>query len=81
MKSDSVYMGVDVSKEKLDIFNPHTKTLTSEPNSPEGFRKIREAARKAKAVVCCEPTGSLELNMVMFYKSTIFQLFIVMAFV
>lgn len=68
MKSDSVHIGVDVSKEKLDIFNPHTKTLTSEPNSPKGFRKIREAARKAKAVVCCEPTGGLELDMVMFLQ-------------
>ena len=68
MKSDSAHIGVDVSKEKLDIFNPVTKSTTSEPNTPEGFRKIREAARKAKAVVCCEPTGGLEFDMVMFLQ-------------
>ena len=50
---------VAVSKEKLDIYNPVTKATTSEPNTPEGFRKIREAARKARAVVCGEPTGGL----------------------
>ena len=54
MKSDSAHIGVDVSKEKLDIYNPVTKTTTGEPNTPEGLRK---AARKAKAVVCSEPTG------------------------
>lgn len=68
MKSDSVHIGVDVSKEKLDIYNPVTRATTSEPNTPEGFRKIREAARKAKAVVCCEPTGGLEFDMVMFLQ-------------
>ena len=44
----------DVSKEKLDIYNPVTKATTSEPDTPEGLRK---AVRKAKAVVCSEPTG------------------------
>ena len=68
VKSDSVYIGVDVSKEKLDIYNPITKASTSEPNTTEGFRKIREAARKAKAVICCEPTGGLEFDMVMFLQ-------------
>jgi transposase len=68
MKSDSVHIGVDVSKEKLDIYNPITKASTSEPNTPEGFRKIREAARKANAVVCCEPTGGLEFDMIMFLQ-------------
>ena len=68
MKSDNVHIGVDVSKEKLDIYNPLTKATTSESNTPEGFRKIREAARKAKAVVCCEPTGGLEFDMVMFLQ-------------
>jgi transposase len=68
MKSDSVHIGVDVSKEKLNIYNPITKASTSEPNTPEGFRKIREAARKANAVVCCEPTGGLEFDMIMFLQ-------------
>ena len=68
MKFDSVHIGVDVSKEKLDVYNPITKATTSEPNTTEGFRKIREAARKAKAIVCCEPTGGLEFDMVMFLQ-------------
>lgn len=68
MKFDSVHIGVDVSKEKLDVYNPITKAATSEPNTTEGFRKIREAARKAKAIVCCEPTGGLEFDMVMFLQ-------------
>ena len=42
--------------EKPGIYNPVTKATTSEPNTPEGLRK---AARKAKAVVCSEPTGGL----------------------
>ena len=66
MKSDLVHIGIDVSKEKLDIYNPITKTTTSEPNTPEGFRKIREAARKSKATVCVEPTGGYELELVAF---------------
>lgn len=68
MKFDSVHIGVDVSKEKLDVYNPITKATTSEPNTTVGFRKIREAARKAKAIVCCEPTGGLEFDMVMFLQ-------------
>lgn len=68
MKSEAVYIGIDVSKEKLDIYNPITNNTTSEPNTPEGFRRIREAARKAKAVVCCEPTGGFELEMILFLQ-------------
>ena len=52
--SASLNARADVSKEKLDIYNPVTKTTIGEPNTPEGLRK---AARKAKAVVCSEPTG------------------------
>lgn len=68
MKSENVHIGVDVSKGKLDIFNPITKATTTVPNTPDGFRKIREAARKANAIVCCEPTGGLELDMVVFLQ-------------
>lgn len=68
MKSGTLYIGIDVSKEKLDVYNPVTNSTKSEPNNSEGFRKIREAARKAKAVVCCEPTGGYELEMILFLQ-------------
>jgi len=68
MKSERVHIGVDVSKAKLDVYIPQTGTITAEPNTIEGFRRIRDMARKAKAVVCCEPTGGLETDLVMFLQ-------------
>lgn len=68
MKSETMHIGVDVSKEKLDIYNPKTNTVTTEPNSTEGFRNLRAIARKNNAVVCCEPTGGLELEMILFLQ-------------
>lgn len=68
MKSQTMHVGIDVSKEKLDIYNPETKTVTTEPNTVEGFRKIRTMARKMQAVVCCEPTGGLELDLILFLQ-------------
>ena len=71
MKLDSVptvHIGVDVSKAKLDIFVPATKegvrpTTEQVDNTIEGFRKLRDIARKADAVVCVEPTGGYELDL------------------
>ena len=65
MKSDIVHRGVDVSKGKLDVYNPVTGEVSELPNDAAGFRKVREMARKGKAVVCCEPTGGCELDMVL----------------
>ena len=67
----SVHIGVDVSKEKLDVYVPATKdgdrpTTTEVDNSIEGFRKLRDLARKAKATVCVEPTGGYELELIAF---------------
>ena len=67
----SVHIGVDVSKEKLDIYVPAEKegdrpTTTEVDNSIEGFRKLRDLARKAKATVCVEPTGGYELELIAF---------------
>ena len=67
----SVHIGVDVSKEKLDIYVPAEKegdrpTTTEVNNSIEGFRKLRDLARKAKATVCVEPTGGYELELIAF---------------
>lgn len=74
MKPDnagSVHIGVDVSKAKLDIYVPTTKEgvkpVTDQvDNNKEGFRKLRDMARKAKAVVCVEPTGGYELELIAF---------------
>lgn len=74
MKPDSVHsvhIGVDVSKAKLDIYVPATKEgvkpVTDQvDNNIEGFRKLRDMARKAKAIVCVEPTGGYELELIAF---------------
>lgn len=67
----SVFIGVDVSKEKLDIYVPAAKEgdrprTTEVDNSIEGFRTLRDLARKAKATVCVEPTGGYELELIAF---------------
>jgi len=71
MKSDAVHIGVDVSKEKLDIFIPAqregTLPVTKEvDNDVAGFRELRDLARKARATVCVEPTGGYELELIAF---------------
>ena len=71
MKSGTVHIGVDVSKEKLDIYVPAKKEgsrpLTKEvDNNINGFRELRDLARKAKATVCVEPTGGYELELIAF---------------
>ena len=71
MKSDTVHIGVDVSKDKLDIYVPAKgkglRPVTHEVgNRVEGFRELREMARKAGATVCVEPTGGYELELIAF---------------
>ena len=70
MKSENaqVHLGIDVSKEKLDIYNPIDGKVIEIGNDAYGFRKIRELARKHKAIVCCEPTGGYELDMILFLQ-------------
>ena len=67
----SVHNGVDVSKEKLDIYVPAARegvrpTTAEVDNNIEGFRALRDLARKAKATVCVEPTGGYELELIAF---------------
>ena len=67
----SVNIGVDVSKEKLDVYVPATKegarpTTAEVENNVKGFRKLRDLARKAEGMVCVEPTGGYELELVAF---------------
>ena len=69
----SVHIGVDVSKEKLDIYVPAKEeglrpTTVEVDNNIAGFRKLRELARKAKATVCIEPTGGYELELIAFLR-------------
>lgn len=68
MKSEATHIGVDVSKEKLDVYNPQTGKVITIPNNPEGFRQIRTMARECKAIVCCEPTAGFELDMILFLQ-------------
>ena len=71
MKPGIVHIGVDVSKEKLDVFVPAPRegmrpTTKEVDNSVAGFREIRDLARKARATVCVEPTGGYELELIAF---------------
>ena len=71
MNSDTVHIGVDVSKEKLDIYVPAkgegSRPMTKEvDNDIKGFRELRDLARKAGATVCVEPTGGYELELIAF---------------
>lgn len=71
MKSDAVYIGVDVSKAKLDVYIPPKKEgLRAEikeiENNPTGLRKLRSIARSVKGTICVEPTGGYELELIAF---------------
>lgn len=71
MKTCCTYIGVDVSKENLDVFVPAEDNaakgeLKQLPNEIKGFRALRTMARKRKAIVCFEPTGGYELELISF---------------
>jgi Transposase and inactivated derivatives len=68
MKQEIVHIGIDVSKEQLDIFDPVSGQNRKVPNSVQGFRAIRDMARRRKAIACCEPTGGLEHDLVLFLQ-------------
>lgn len=70
MKTEKIHLGIDVSKEKLDIFNPATNQIITLENKISSYRKIRDIAKKYKAIVCCEPTGGFELDMVLFLQKS-----------
>lgn len=82
MKSDAVHIendvakarlhiGVDVSKDKLDVFVPseqegaHAVTMTVD-NNLKGFEKIRDFAKRVRAIVCLEPTGGYECGLIVY---------------
>ena len=75
MKSDTVHIGVDVSKLKLDIYVPARRegarpTTREIGNNIDGFKELRDLARKAEATVCVEPTGGYELELIAFMRKS-----------
>ncbi len=68
MKPETIHIGIDVSKEHLDVYDPVSGRSGRLPNTLQGFRAIRDMARRLKAIVCCEPTGGLELDLVLFLQ-------------
>lgn len=56
-----IYLGVDVSKERLDVFTPN-KPTASYPNDKTGIARLVKALThlEGQANVICEPTGGYE---------------------
>lgn len=61
MATERVHIGVDVSKDTLDVFIPNGKTLRVR-NAPASVRRLVRGigAREPSAVFCCESTGGYE---------------------
>lgn len=61
MATERVHIGVDVSKDTLDVFIPNGKTLRVR-NAPAAVRRmvLGISAREPSAVFCCESTGGYE---------------------
>lgn len=57
MTPQNIHIGVDVSKDKLDIFAPGSKRVESVSNRKTGIRRIAALARRNGWCVCCEATG------------------------
>ena len=56
-----VFIGIDISKPRLDVFNLATGELLEFANSPAGIQAFVKYARKAKpTLLVCESTGGLE---------------------
>ncbi len=61
MATERVHIGVDVSKDTLDVFIPGGKTLRVK-NTPAAVRRMVRgiSAREPTAMFCCESTGGYE---------------------
>jgi transposase len=56
-----VFIGIDISKARLDVFNLVTSEILEFENNPSGIKKFLKYARKAKpTLITCESTGGLE---------------------
>jgi len=53
-------LGVDVAKDKLDIFDSRTSKLTTIPNNPESIREWIKSGRLKNCFVVMEATGGYE---------------------
>ena len=60
MNEVTPYIGVDVSKGKLDYFVPGAGKSRQVSNTAGGCRQIVGMAKKLGFRVCCEPTGGYE---------------------
>jgi transposase len=66
MAGEKVYIGVDVSKERLDVYDPDGKGPVRVANKAAQVRRlVKGAARPGRAAVfCCESTGGYERTLV-----------------
>ena len=56
-----VFIGIDISKPRLDVFNLATGEVLEFANSPSGIQALMKYAKKAKpTLLVCESTGGLE---------------------
>jgi transposase len=56
-----VFIGVDISKPRLDVFNLESAEILEFENNPVGIKKFVKYAKKCKPkLVTCESTGGLE---------------------
>ena len=56
-----VFIGIGISKSRLDVFNLVTGEILEFENNPAGIKKFLKYARKAKpTLITCESTGGLE---------------------
>ncbi len=62
--SERTWMGIDISKDSLDVAVHGSKSVMHAPNTEVGIQKVIRLAKKRNAVlVCFEATGGYELNL------------------
>lgn len=56
------YIGVDVSKDKLDFYHPKTKSSWTVPNTPSKVKSelLKLSKQQDQIHIICEPTGGYE---------------------
>ncbi|MBI2832518.1 MAG: IS110 family transposase [Chloroflexi bacterium] len=63
---EKVYIGIDISKDSLDVAIHGVKNLMHTSNDPTGIQKvIRLAHKRDAAMVCFEATGGFEMPLYM----------------
>lgn len=60
--NETYYIGVDVSKAKLDLYDPRSGQYQCYPNTKTGLRRLfRQASKPPGAIqIICEPSGGYE---------------------